>query len=70
MYPTWTDIDNVQDGTDFTCESIGWLLPKEHKPGWHVLIQSRTHEGLVDSGLAVPDGMVLEVTVLSPKKSK
>lgn len=69
IYSSWSEPDSL-DHTDFTCETVGWLLPSTTKPGYHVVVLSRTHEGLVGDGIAIPNDNVLSCDVLSAKSRK
>lgn len=69
VFPSWAEPEEIgQD--DFTCETVGWLLPSDTKPGWHVVVLSRTHQGLVGDGIAIADEMVVSVEDLAPKAKK
>jgi hypothetical protein len=67
VFQGWSEPDSVST-KDFTCETAGWLLPFATKPGYHVVVLSVTHEGLVGDGIAIPDENVLSITYLKECK--
>lgn len=59
---SWIDFEDI--GNDpCIVESLGWLLP-EKKADHVVIAQSATHDGSLDSVLAIPVGMVRKLVVL------
>lgn len=61
---TWTQVDELDDEPCIV-RSVGWLLPNV-KSGHLVLAQSHIETaGDVDHVLAIPAGMVIEVTRLN-----
>lgn len=68
VFCSWSEPDSI-DTADFTCQTVGWLLPKETKPSYHVVVLSKTHEGLVGDGIAIPDENIIKVEVFTRTKS-
>lgn len=68
-YPHWSEVSSI-DTTDFTCQTVGFLLDAKTKPGFHVVVLSRTHEGLVGDGVAIPNENIIECIRLEPVKTK
>lgn len=68
-YPSWAEVDSIDPG-EFTCETVGWKLPKSTKPGWTVIVLNRTQTGLVGDGIAIPDEMIVSCDVLMLPKSE
>ena len=68
VFQSWADPEHISEG-DFICETIGWKLPDDVKPGWVVVVLSRTHEGLVGDGIAIPEAMVVKTQELKVKNN-
>ena len=69
VFTSWSELTDIS-ATDFTCETVGWLMPSGTKPGYHVLVLSRTHEGLVGDGIAIPDENVISIDYLKSGAKK
>lgn len=62
MYGTWSDAHHPEEDDDYIVETVGWVLPNRKKG--HTVVALNLSPDHVGDGIAIPDGMIVEISPL------
>lgn len=63
----WHDYDTIAS-EDYICETVGFMIEKNHKPNYVTIASTVTHDGTFCSVINIPKSMIISKTLLTSVK--
>lgn len=63
----WHDYETIGH-EDYICETVGFMIEKNHKPNYITIASTVTHDGTFCSVINIPKSMIISKTLLNSAK--